>query len=87
MSIAVEFVERTLGRSMVACFGGEAIEMNGLQDVGFVWVVLYLGYNYQCQYREAGLLGTSGVIWDGLRNLLCLDFRVLVTNSGVSTKP
>ena len=55
---------------MVACFGEEAIEMNGLQDVGFVWVVLYFGYNRQCQYREACLLVKSGVIWDGLRNLL-----------------
>ena len=72
---------------MVACFGEEAIEMNGLQDVGFVWVVLYLGYNHQCQYLEAGLIGTNGVIWDSLRNLLCLDFRVVDTNSGTSTKP
>ena len=72
---------------MVAFFGEEAIEMNGLQDVGFVWVVLYLGYNYQCQYREAGLLGTSWVFWDCLRNLLCLDFRVVVTNSGTCIKP
>ena len=30
MSKAVKVVERTLGRSMVACFGEEAIETNGL---------------------------------------------------------
>ena len=58
---AVQVVECALGLSIVACFGEEAIEMNGLQDVGFLWVVSYLGCNYQCQYRETGLLGTRGV--------------------------
>ena len=64
------------------------MEMNGLHDVGFVWVVhvSYLGCNYQCQYREAGLLGTRGVIWGGLQNVLCLDFGVVVTNSCTSNK-
>ena len=62
MSKAVKVVERTLGQSMVACFSEEIIETNDLEDVGFVCVVLYLGYNYQCQYVEAGLLGTCRVI-------------------------
>ena len=35
---AVKVVERTLGQSMVACFGEEAIKKNGLKDAGFVWV-------------------------------------------------
>ena len=39
VSYAVKVVERTLGQSMVACFGEEAIEPNGLQDVGVVWVM------------------------------------------------
>ena len=44
MSKAVKVVERTFGRSMVACFSEEAIKMNGLQDKGFVWIVSYSSY-------------------------------------------
>ena len=66
-------VERGITNSMsgamvsqycATCFVEEAIQMNGLHDVGFVWVVLYLGYKYQCQYWEAGLLGTCRVVWE-----------------------
>ena len=44
MSKAVKVVERTLGRSMVARFGEETIETNGLHDKGFVLVASYLSY-------------------------------------------
>ena len=71
VSNAVKVVERTLGRSMVACFGENAIKTNGLQDNGFVWVASYFSFYSQCKDREVGLLGTRGVIWDGLQNTVC----------------
>ena len=42
LSQVFKVVERTLGLSMVASSREEAIETNGLQDIGFVWVAAYL---------------------------------------------
>ena len=59
MSKAVKVVERTLGRSMVACFSEEAIKTNGLHVNGFVWVcmsrtaVLVPNLKFPSQFQRA----------------------------------
>ena len=53
VSKAVKVVERTFGRSMVACFSEETIKMNGLLDKGFVCIIFELHFLVSVPGSEA----------------------------------